>query len=258
MFEQDRVLVRLRQRVVQDKEIKVCFLTGSYGRGSQDKYSDIDVALVFEDERALEAAYSQRREFVRSVLPFVPAKSYDADHVRPYLHSALYGNGTKVDYQYADMKTMTPGDQFRKLLLIKDTEDGWGRQLQLSSEKLTEAAQKKNISLADFSEMDEVFWVLFLEVFRQVSRGDQITPFDTYLHLVYNTLPNVLSLIPSDQPIRYFLARSLYDDDPSITLKFLRQLLVHYLEARRIIVQYYDLDFELDKAFENEMIRIVS
>ncbi len=106
MFEQDRVLVRLRQRIARDQQIQVCFLTGSYGRGTQDKFSDLDLVLAYKDEGSLTLAYENRRDFVRSVLPFVPARSFDADHIRPYLHSALYANGTKVDYQYAAMDSM--------------------------------------------------------------------------------------------------------------------------------------------------------
>lgn len=32
MFEQDRVLVRLQQRVMSEGDIVACFLAGSYGR----------------------------------------------------------------------------------------------------------------------------------------------------------------------------------------------------------------------------------
>jgi signal-transduction protein with cAMP-binding, CBS, and nucleotidyltransferase domain len=89
MFEQDRVLLRLQQRVLAEPEVLVCFLSGSYGRGEQDAFSDLDVAMVFADEDSRETAFEQRRDFVRSVLPYVPAKSFDAAHVRPYFHIAL-------------------------------------------------------------------------------------------------------------------------------------------------------------------------
>ena len=61
MFEQDRVLVRLQQRVMSEGDIVACFLSGSYGRRENDAYSDMDVALVFADETARERAWRQRR-----------------------------------------------------------------------------------------------------------------------------------------------------------------------------------------------------
>lgn len=91
MFEQDRVIFRLQQHVMRERDILVCFLAGSFGRNTQDAYSDLDVALVFADEARRDAAYAKRREFVKAVLPYVPAKSFDATHVRPYFHIALYG-----------------------------------------------------------------------------------------------------------------------------------------------------------------------
>ena len=126
MFEQDRVLLRLQQRVLTAPEVLVCFLSGSYGRGEQDAYSDLDVALVFADEGSREVAYEQRREFVRSVLPYVPAKSFDATHVRPYFHIALYSNGTKVDYRYETKETLIPNPWDRDIHLLKDSDD-WGK-----------------------------------------------------------------------------------------------------------------------------------
>jgi predicted nucleotidyltransferase len=258
MFEQDRVLVRLRQRIAREQQIRVCFLTGSYGRGTQDKFSDLDLVLVYKDERSRNLAYEQRLDFARSVLPFLPVRSYDAEHIRPYLHSALYGNGTKVDYQYAAMINMNPTEHFRNVLLIKDTDQDWGRELQISSEQLSPSLEKTSISTQELTELDDVFWVLFMEVYRQVLRGDQISPFTTFLHLLYSTLPKILALLPINDPSQRSLARSLYDDDSVITLDFLRQFLKNYLEARSKIVRRFNLDFQLDSPFERELKKIVA
>ena len=82
LFEQDRVLVRLQQRIQSQANIAACFLSGSYGRRLADAYSDLDVVLIFADTAVREQALQERREFVRSVLPFVAVKSFDAVHVR--------------------------------------------------------------------------------------------------------------------------------------------------------------------------------
>ena len=258
MFEQDRVLVRLRQRIVREQQIQVCFLTGSYGRGTQDKFSDLDVVLVYKDESIRNQAYERRLDFTRSVLPFLPVRSYDADHVRSFLHSALYGNGTKIDYQFAAMNNIRPAEYFRNILLIKDTDQGWGRELQSSSEQLSYSSTKISISTRELTELDDVFWVLFMEVYRQVLRGDLIRPFTTYLHLQYSTLPKILALLPIDDPSQQSLAQSLYDDDSAITLGFLRQFLKNYLEARSKIVRRFNLDFQLDSPYERGLKKIVA
>ena len=78
MFEQDRVIVRLQQRVLGEAAILTCFLAGSYGRRTADAYSDLDVVLVFAGEEERAAAFERRQEFAQSVLPYVPARSFDA------------------------------------------------------------------------------------------------------------------------------------------------------------------------------------
>jgi hypothetical protein len=131
MFEQDRLLVRLQQHVLRERDILVCFLAGSYGRNTHDAYSDLDVALVFAGEAEREAAFGRRREFVRAVLPYVPAKSFDAVHVRPFFHIALYGNGAKVDYRYETQQLLRPNPWDRKIRILKDT-DGWGENFSMN------------------------------------------------------------------------------------------------------------------------------
>ena len=124
MFEQDRVLLRLQQRALGETAIAACFLTGSYGRRTADVYSDLDVALVFADEAARERAWADRRDFVRSVVPFVAVKSFDAGHVRPFLHIALYSNGAKVDYRYETKESLPPSYWDRDMRILKD-DGGW-------------------------------------------------------------------------------------------------------------------------------------
>jgi predicted nucleotidyltransferase len=257
MFEQDRVLVRLRQQIARDRDIKVCFLTGSYGRGTQDEYSDLDLVLVYRDKNDLLKAFERRSEFASSILPFVPVQSYDADHIRPFLHSALFGNGARVDFQYAAMTEMGPESYFRKILLLKDTDDGWGRNLQISSERSSIITKDATISARELSELNETFWVLFMEVYRQVQRGDQYGPFTTYIHLLNMMIPKILNLLPADDPSYQILAQSIYDEDTTKTLQFLRLLLRSYLEARATIVDQYNLEFRLDSPFERELKKII-
>lgn len=256
MFEQERVLVRLQQRVLRDEEISACFLTGSYGRGDQDAYSDLDVVLVFDNETTRDLAYEHRRTFAQSVLPYVPAKSFDAIHVRPFLHIALYANGSKVDYLYENKETLLPTPWIRKLRILKDS-DGWGEQFQVQSTRQPPSIPRPTISTSDLVTIDERFWVMFMDIYRLLLRGNYRKPIDVYLQLLYFTLPEILALLPeNDQSLRP-LIRVYFDSDTVVTAAHLRELLKAYLDARNAVVRYHKLGFMPNGPFEGEILRLV-
>lgn len=252
MFEQDRVLLRLQQRVLAQPEVLVCFLSGSYGRGTHDAFSDLDVALVFADEAGRASAYEQRGEFVRSVLPYVPAKSFDAIHVRPYFHIALYSNGTKVDYRYETKDTLKPNPWDREIRLLKDS-DGWGQSFQEQSAQLQGSLPLPTTTAEQLTGLDQRFWVMFMDVYRLVLRGDYDKPFPVYLQLLFFTLPELLRLLPAEDPAREDLIGARYRRDPQITIAHLRELLNAYLAARQAIVRRHRLNFVVDGALEREL-----
>lgn len=254
MFEQDRVLVRLQQRVLQERDILVCFLSGSFGRGTADAYSDLDVALVFADEGRREMAYRQRREFAQSVLPYVPAKSFDASHVRSYFHIALYSNGAKVDYRYETQDSLVPNPWDREIRLLKDT-GGWGERFQAASKALAPTISQSSITTEALTTLDERFWVMFMDVYRLLKRGDHSKPFPIYLQLVYHTLPQLLALVPPEDPAHQGLIRLRYDHDTKATAAGLVKLLDAYLAARSAVVRRHKLAFIANDSFERELRR---
>lgn len=254
MFEQDRVLLRLQQRVLAEPEVLVCFLSGSYGRGEQDAFSDLDVAMVFADEDSRETAFEQRRDFVRSVLPYVPAKSFDAAHVRPYFHIALYSNGTKVDYRYETRETLIPNLWDREIRLLKDS-DGWGKAFQESAIQLSGTIPLSTITAIELSNLDERFWVMFMDVYRQVLRGDYDKPFPVYLQVLYYSIPELLRLLPYEEPSRQALINASFDHDVQSTAEHLRGVLKAYLAAREAIVRRHRLLFAPDVALERDLLR---
>ncbi|MGD8806487.1 MAG: nucleotidyltransferase domain-containing protein [Chloroflexota bacterium] len=257
MFEQDRVLLRLRQRVLAEESIKVCFLSGSYGKGTQDRFSDLDVVMVFVDDEARDAAYRGRRDFARSVLPYVPACSFDASHVRPYLHIALYSNGAKVDYRYESKETLEPNAGDREIQLLKDSEN-WGEKFQRSAGQLSGAPALPTVTTGDMAVIDERFWIMFMDVYRQVLRGDYDKPFPIYLQLLYFTLPTFLRLLPAEEPARDGLIVAAYRRNPEATAQHLRELLQAYLVARQAIIRRHHLQYEPNAAFERELLRKIN
>ena len=254
MFEQDRVLVRLQQRVVSEGDILVCFLAGSYGRRQEDDYSDMDVALVFADEAARERAWQQRREFVQSVTPYVPAKSFDGEHVRPYFHIALYSNGTKADYRYELMDLLDPNPWDRDLRILKD-HDGWAEQYQAACARAL--LPQPRLTAAELIALDERFWIMLWDAFRLLLRGDGDKPFTIYLELLHFTLPPLLHVLPPEDATRQPLLKASFSQDTQATAVHLYNLLQAYLNARTAVVQRLHLDFSPDTRFETAVQNLI-
>ncbi len=255
MFEQDRVIVRLQQRVLREKAIVLCILTGSFGRGTQDLYSDIDVVLVYSDERNREEAFSARREFVQSVLPYVPAKSYDAGHLGATAHVALYSNGAKVDYHFETVANLEKNDINPSVRLLKDTL-GWSERLQSVKAGPPLPMKTPVINNNMLARLDERFWVMYIEVYRLLLRGETDKTYPIYLEMLYLTFPALLTFLPPGA-IRTKLTGAFFDLDSRATLDHLRQLLPAYIEARSAIVKRFDLPYISQDSFEREIIRLV-
>jgi predicted nucleotidyltransferase len=254
MFEQDRVIVRLQQRVMADSDIEICFLAGSYGRRTEDAYSDLDVALVFPNELRRDFAWNKRRAFVKSVTPYVPCKSFDAEHVRPFFHIALYSNGAKVDYRYEVKEQMSPNPWDRDIRILKESE-GWAAQYQAQCAQTY--LQRPHMTAAELQAIDERFWVMFWDVYRQVARGDYDKPFTAYLELLHFTLPPLLHVLPPEDPAHQALLKASYSADTKGTAVHLRQLLAAYLGGRTAVVRRLNLPFNPDTSFETQIQRVL-
>jgi hypothetical protein len=254
VFEQERVIVRLQQRVLSEADILVCFLAGSHGRQRDDGYSDLDVALVFADEASRANAWDNRREFVRSVTPYVPAKSFDAAHVRPYFHIALYSNGAKVDYRFETIDALSPNPWDRDIRILKDHQ-GWAEGFQAASQQAI--TPQPHLSADELAALDERFWVMFWDVFRLLLRGDHDKPFTIYLELLHFTLPPLLHVLPPEEPARQALLQATFGPDTKQTAVYLRNLLTAYLAARTAVIRHLQLDFQPDNRFESDIQRLV-
>lgn len=255
-FEQDRVIVRLQQRVLREESIVICYLTGSYGQQTEDGFSDIDVVLVFPDQASRDRVYNKRREFVQSILPYVPAKSFDASHIKPHFHIALYSNGSKVDFHFETLSDLRQADLDIKIRLLKDTV-GWATELQMTAESSSPAISKPVISSRMLVELDERYWIMFMDIYRLLRRGDVEKSFPIYIEQMYFTLPKLLRFLPQGHPARLALISSYFGQDVVVTLENLRLSLKAYVDARTAIVDRYNLAFVPDSNFEREIFRII-
>ena len=106
-------------------------------------------------------------------------------------------------------------------------------------------------------DIDSRFWVMFMDVYRQLLRGDYDKPYPIYLELLNFTLPELLGLLPAEEPARLSLLESHYDRDTKATVEHLRKLLDAYISARNVIIRRYNLGFYPDHVFEDSLRRIV-
>lgn len=254
MFEQERFIGRLQRHAQSDERLRVCFLSGSFGRRANDAFSDVDIALVYGSAAERDAAWAERREFARAVNPYVAVRSFDADHVRPFLHVVLYSNGTKADYRFETTDSLAPNPADRELRVLKDT-GRWAETFQAASSRLAPA--QPYISPADLTILDDRFWVMFWDVLRLLKRGDTDKPFPVYLQLLYFTLPPLLAALPPEEPARAALLQAHFGGDGAASLRGLGELLDAYLAARSAVIRRQNLVFPINTAFEGEMRRLV-
>ena len=235
---------------MRESAIQSCFLTGSYGRHAEDAYSDLDVVLVFADEAGRDDAWAGRRDFAQSVLPYVPAKSFDRDREDAYVHSALYGNGAKADYRYETRETLQPDPADREVRVLKDTA-GWAEEYQSASARAVVA--RPRVKASELERTDNGFWIMFWDVYRQLLRGDAEKPFALFLDLLHTTLRPLLRALPPEDSAYQGLIHVRYDRDPEVTLDHLQSLLEAYLAARSAVIRRHNVGFVPDSSFERAL-----
>ena len=254
MFEQERFVGRLQRHAQADPAVQVCFLHGSFGRRAEDAYSDVDCVLVYAGAAERQSAWVGRQEFIKGVNPYVAVRSFDADHVRPYLHIALYSNGTKADFAFESMDALAPASLFREIRILKDS-DRWAEQMQAASSRL--APPQPYISPGELAELDNRFWVMMWDTLRLLMRGDSDKPFALYLQTLYFALPPLLAALPPEEPVRRALMNATYNRDVTATTRGLGDLLGAYLAARSAVIRRQNLMFPINTAFESEIRRLV-
>lgn len=255
MYEQDRLVVRLQQRALAEAALAACWLGGSFGRKSADAFSDIDVCLVYADDDARAAAWRARRDFAQSVLAYVPAKSFDADHIRPYFHIALYSNGAKADFRFESQTSLAANPWDADIHILKDTA-GWAAAFQAACARL--ATPQPRLSSDELATLDNRFWVMWWDVYRQVQRGAPAKPFPEYLRLLASTLPPLLAALPPQDPAYAPLIAAHYSLDAVLTQEHLRRLLQAYQAARAAVIRRQQLAFTPSEAFERQIGRLIT
>jgi hypothetical protein len=250
MFEQERMIGRLQRRVTGEPAIMACFLSGSFGRRSPDAHSDLDIALVFQNLEAREHAWSNRTAFAQSIMPYLAVKSFDAQHIRPYFHIALYANGSKLDFRYEAQDSLAPNPWDSQVRILKDTQ-GWAEKFQAASSRM--AYPQPMMSSTELVDLDRRFWIMCWDIIRQLARGDSNRPFTIYLEVLHFTLPALLKALPPEDPARKGLIRVSYDLNAKNSLRSMVDLLDAYLAARSAIIGRFSLQLSIDNAFESEI-----
>lgn len=254
MFEQDRFIVRLQQRVAREGDILVCFLSGSFGRRTEDDFADLNVALVYGSDAIRDAAWKRRTSFVRDVMPYVPAKSFDPGREFTHLHSALYSNGAKVDYRFESQTSLVPNPHDREIRILKDNLN-WGLEYQQRCAQTF--APPTRISPEELEHLDARFWVVFWNVYRRLLRGETDRPFPEYLSLMEEMIPPLLRILPPEDPAHQALIAAYYSHDARVTREQMRRLLQAYLGARSAVIRRTNVAFMPDGGFERAIQRLL-
>lgn len=252
MFEQERFIGRLQRHVLTEPDIVACFLGGSFGRRTEDAYSDIDVNLIYVDQPSRDIAWERRQKFVSDVMPYVPVRSYDAPHVRPHLYITLYSNGTKADFLFHTQEEHVPNPYEREIRILKDSA-GWAEQHQAASARL--GFPLPYLSSAELTAIDDRFWGTTWDVLRMLKRGDASKPFAFYLRLLNFSVPPLLSTLPPEDPAYQGLLVASYGKDTQATAQGVADFVDAYLAARSAVVRRQNLAFTINTAFESEIRR---
>ncbi|MEZ4516096.1 MAG: hypothetical protein R3C44_04395 [Chloroflexota bacterium] len=254
MFEQERLIGRLQRHVMADQMVTACYLLGSFGRRTEDAYSDVDVNLIYADDTTRDLAWADRRKLVNDVMPYVPVRSYDAVHRLPYLHIALYSNGTKADFLFETQAGREASPFEREIRILKDS-NGWAEQHQAASARL--AIPQPYLSGDELGAIDDRFWGMAWDVVRLLKRGDADKPFAIYLQLLYFTLPPLLQTLPPEEPAHQALLRADYSRNTQATARGIADLVDAYVVARSAIIRRQNLVYPVNTGFESETRRLI-
>jgi hypothetical protein len=153
------------------------------------------------------------------------------------------------------MAQMPPNPWDRDLRILKDTADKWGEQYQSACAQTYQTMPR--LTTAELTGLDNRFWVMFWDVFRQVLRGDHDKPFEVYVQLLHFSLPPLLQVLPPEEPARQGLKRAFFSQDTRATAKQMAQLLAAYLAARSAVIQRLNLDFVANHGFESAIQKLV-
>ncbi len=252
MYEQDRFMVRLRQRIIGESAIVAAWLSGSFGRNKPDSYSDIDVAIVFDSAESRDRAWSQRQSFCTGILSYVPAKSLDnPKDLSSYL--VLYGTGTLVDFRYLNKRDLHGSWLDSEIRILKDDVERTAERVQHASAGLTKPIRR--ISTSKLAALDDKFYLFFWDTYRRVRRGSPTDGIEDYVLLISQVLPALLVALPKQSAARQNLIALNFSADTSATLAHLRQLVAAYRAARHEIVTRQQIDFRPNTNFEREIDR---
>jgi hypothetical protein len=174
----------------------------------------------------------------------------------PNFHIALYSNGAKVDYQFEIMSNLDyfAGDE--NIRLLKD-EIGWADHAQSIQTVPQKVIEKPLVSSIMLTDLDNRFWVMYMDVYRLLLRGDFDKSYPIYLELLHFTVPQMIGLLPVSSQARKNLIHAFFSQDAQNTLKHLRELLPAYQTARSEIINLHDLSFIKNINFEREITTLI-
>lgn len=74
VMKQDDLIEKIKYTLQQNKDVRGAWLTGSFGRGDADQYSDVDVIVLIEDGR-LDTIFSAFQQEINKISPILFSKT---------------------------------------------------------------------------------------------------------------------------------------------------------------------------------------
>jgi len=115
------VVERFAEHLAPLPGVEAAFVSGSIGRNEATAHSDVDLVLVFGDERQRLDHLSRAGELFAEMGEVLTCTH--ALHVKPSLWLAVMRGPVLVDLDFTDWSMHEPGPWHREMLIVKDRDD---------------------------------------------------------------------------------------------------------------------------------------
>lgn len=254
MFEQERTLNRLQQRVGLIPGLTAAFLVGSRGGRGAHADADFDVVMVYRSLTGKEAARYSWPTMAAELLPYVAAIVHQAASNPDHL-IALFANGAKFDLYFYAEEEVSPHPRFQSIRILHDTAS-WAQDLTSRSAALT-LIERPVISDQQLADLDRQFWTGIWEVARLTRRGEVDRPFPIFVDLLNKAIAPLLAVLPADAPVAQALAEINFSRQPVDNRAMVQQLIPRYQAARSAVVENLQLSFQPHEAVERELVKLI-
>ncbi|MFX1366509.1 MAG: nucleotidyltransferase domain-containing protein [Promethearchaeota archaeon] len=249
-----RIYTLLYNSFVSVKSIIGIFLSGSSATGKMDKYSDIDIGIVFDSITALNTFWDERWKWD------VPSwfHRFDADHIKKFFVIYFFEPNIKVDIALYFIENLPPfhGAPYYVVYDPNNRLKDWSI---ITNKKSRENIDNYRMNLADIIHDDERFWAWLFYSYQHIARGEYYkitTEFEAlrqiienwYSYFVYKTSFTTKYFEFSKKDKFLNIMKNLFPiPDKESLLKAFRSLIAVYQDLRELVESEYSIIWKINK-----------